>query len=85
MRLSVVHGTEDYKLFKEVINQGIDSHLEAFTASTFKTWERRLYCDFDPAEIPILIRRLEEIGSEEALSWVEDIKAELERERKGDS
>ena len=72
--------SDDAKLFKRVIDMGIDAHLEAFTRSTFNVIDHlgfpkvRLDMNFDASEVPILIRRLEEIGTEESLQWVEDIK-----------
>ena len=33
--ISVYAGSDDFKLFQEVIDQGIDSHLEGFTKSNF--------------------------------------------------
>jgi len=70
--------SSDAKLFTKIVNQGIDSNLEGFTKSKFDTKQttdgRRLVLDFHKDELPILLRRLEEDGSEEALSWVEDIK-----------
>lgn len=80
--------TEDYILFKGIIEQGIDSHLEAFTESTFEEklvdGQPRLVMDFVGKDIPILIRRLEEIDvedingmGEEASMWVADIQCIL--------
>lgn len=70
-------GSPDDKLFTEVINQGIDSHLEGFTKSKFEIknsslGNRRIF-NFHRTEIPILLRRLEEIGTEEAFQWKDDI------------
>ena len=67
----------DDKLFTEVVNQGIDSHLEGFTKSKFEIknsslGNRRIF-NFHRSELPILLRRLEEIGTPEALQWKEDI------------
>lgn len=71
-------GSSDARLFTKIINQGIDSNLEGFTKSKFDTKQttigRRLVLDFHKNELPILLRRLEEEGTEQALSWVEDIK-----------
>ena len=72
--ISTYAGSDDTKLFMTVVNQGIDSHLEAFTRSEF-TWKSdRLCMKIHKAEVPLLIRRLEEIGTDEAISWAEDIK-----------
>ena len=70
-------GSPDDKLFTEVVNQGIDSHLEGFTKSKFEIknsslGNRRIF-NFHRSELPILIRRLEEIGTEEAYQWARDI------------
>jgi hypothetical protein len=70
-------GSPDDKLFTQVVNQGIDSHLEGFTKSKFEIknsslGNRRVF-NFHRSEIPILLRRLEEIGTPEALQWKEDI------------
>lgn len=62
-------GSQDDKLFVDIVNKGIDSHLEGFVKSKFN---RRVF-DFHKTEIPILLRRLEEIGTEEALQWKDDI------------
>ncbi len=71
-------GSSDAKLFTKIVNRGIDSSLEGFTKSKFDTKQttdgRRLVLDFHKDELPILLRRLEEDGTEQALSWVEDIK-----------
>jgi len=70
-------GSPDDKLFTDVVNQGIDSHLEGFTKSKFEiknasNGNRRIF-NFHKSEIPILLRRLEEIGTEEAQQWAADI------------
>jgi hypothetical protein len=72
--ITVPIGSEDDKLFTSIVNQGIDSHLEGFTKSKFgvKGGERRVF-NFDKSELPILLRRLEELGTEEALQWKNDI------------
>ena len=76
--ITVPISSSDMKLFAKVINQGIDSHLEGFTKSKFEKKGDRYILDFHNSEIPILVRRLEEIGDqtgdEEALRWAEDIK-----------
>jgi hypothetical protein len=77
MQITTPLCTEDYLLFKSVIEQGIDSHLEAFTESTFEEKlvdeQPRLVMDFQGKDIPILIRRLEEMETEEAEKWARDI------------
>lgn len=71
--ISCFVGSEDFKMFQRVINQGIDSHLEGFTKSSFKIVGDRLCMAFDSAELPILLRRLDEIGGDHAQGWREDI------------
>ena len=70
-------GGEDDKLFVSVVNQGIDSHLEGFTKSKFEVKDtsigKRRVLNFHKSELPILLRRLEELGTEEALQWKSDI------------
>jgi len=75
--ISTPAGSPDDKLFTDVVKQGIDSHLEGFTKSKFEiknasNGNRRIF-NFHKSEIPILLRRLEGIGTEEALQWKEDI------------
>jgi hypothetical protein len=74
-------GSADDKLFAGIVNQGIDSHLEGFTKSNFSVQvlpkdspssKRRIF-NFHNSELPILLRRLEELGTEEALQWKDDI------------
>ena len=81
--------SDDHKLFTGIINQGIDSHLEAFTKSKFevKTIKKgsffedtRLVLDFDRSELPILLRRLNEEGTENATNWALDIETALDNE-----
>lgn len=57
---------EDSELMVEIINQGIDSHLEAFTESTFNGNENRLICNVSPKDMLVLLRRLEESDNENA-------------------
>ena len=66
-------GSADDKLFISVVNKGIDSHLEGFTKSNFSVRDGRRIYNFAISEIPILLRRLEEIGTDEALQWKSDI------------
>lgn len=70
-------GSEDEKMFVGVVNQGIDSSLEAFTKSKFDVRQgslgtRRVF-NFHKSELPILLRRLRNLGTEEADSWANDI------------
>ena len=81
--------TEDYLLFKGIIEQGIDAHLEAFTESKFEeklvNGQPRLVMDFNGKDIDILIRRLQEVAdnneNEDAEMWAIDIQNEVEEMR----
>lgn len=75
--ISTPVGSLDDKLFTEIVKQGIDSSLEGFTKSKFEIktgslGNRKLF-NFHKTEIPILLRRLDELGTEEAQQWKEDI------------
>lgn len=59
------------RLFTKIINQGIDSRLEAFVKSKFSVRAERLYLDFHADELSILLRRL---GDSD---WVDDIVREF--------
>lgn len=78
LEITTPEGSADANLFSKIINKGIDSSLEGFVKSKFDTKQnsngRRLVLNFHKDEIPTLIRRLEEEGGEDALSWVENIK-----------
>ena len=63
-------GSDDHKIFANVINKGIDSRLEAFTKSEFKELNGRIYLSFNPSEFGLLLRRLCEL--EDSFSYSED-------------
>ena len=73
LNISVCNGGSDDKLFCSVWNQGIDSHLEAFTKSKFRRDANRLHLNFHQGEVALLVRRLMEVGTEDALRWAGDI------------
>ena len=70
-------GTEDFKLFESIINQGIDSRLTGFTESMFSFSKNgmRLYMDFHKNEMEILLRRLSDRAEydENADCWENDL------------
>lgn len=76
-----VKNQKDFEIFKNVVNKGIDSHLEGFTKSKFKTTENSLgkafLFNFHMSELPILLRRLEYLsdltGDEEYYDWLQVI------------
>lgn len=67
--------TEIYsKAFREIIEMGIDSHLEAFTESNFEEERNnRLYLKFSLKDSDILIRRLKEKGYKEIAKEIEGV------------
>lgn len=73
INISFCVGTEDHKIFSNVINQGIDSRLEGFTKSEFSQDGNRIHCDFHEDEISILLRRLGELELPESDLWERDI------------
>ena len=84
MNITVPLCSPDYPLFKGIIEQGIDSYLEAFTESKFEEkmvdGQPRLVMDFKGKDLPILIRRLEELEDRSADSWACDIEAVMDEE-----
>ena len=67
--------SDDFELFKKVVNMGIDSRLTAFTKSVFFLGSdgNRFFFNFDDSELGILISRLLEVDTDEADLWVFDI------------
>lgn len=59
-----IKNQDEWSVIAEVVNQGIDSHLEGFTRSKFKNGE----CLIHPNEMTTFLRRLYENGSEMAWS-----------------
>jgi len=72
LSISCYRGGEDAAMFRDIINQGIDARLEAFTRSTFHESDR-LDLEFHPTEISILLRRLSESESDYASVWESNI------------
>lgn len=67
----------DIKLFTDIINQGIDSHLEAFTRTRVNptagaAGESRMVFEFYRSELPILVRRLREYAERHMTNWGEE-------------
>ena len=73
--ISCVSWSEDCSMFEDIINQGIDARLTAFTKSTFAYVKHRLEMDFHKDEIEILMRRLSERAdyNNNADEWENDI------------
>jgi hypothetical protein len=70
--------SKDFNLFQEIVNKGIDSHLESFVKSKFEKNGNRFIFNFHKLEVDILLRRLQEMweASEDdnIYNWIEDIK-----------
>ena len=76
INISTYKGGDDCKLFTEIVNQGIDARLEAFTESDFyDESEYRFVFNFADNEASILLRRLSELADydDNADSWLNDI------------
>jgi hypothetical protein len=63
----------DAELIRQVVNQGIDSHLEAVTESRFDWTAGKLHCEVSAKDLVIILRRLEETGTEAA----EDLRSDI--------
>lgn len=79
LEISMLQGSDDFEVFVAAVNRGIDSHLEAFTESNFSARYGRHYLNFHYDEIPLLLRRLTELGETDgpqadiANQWAGDI------------
>ena len=73
--ISVYIYSDDMEMFRDIVNQGIDSRLEGFTESIFYQDCQRYYFDFAPSEIQILLRRMLAFETDQADDWVIDIVA----------
>jgi len=78
--ISTLMTSKDFEMFRSVINVGIDSHLKGFTKSKFEKKGDRFYMNFHKSEIPILLGRLRELGTNEAELWAEDIENVMTKE-----
>jgi hypothetical protein len=67
---------DDADLIIDVVNQGIDSHLQAVTESTFEpVWDYgpALKCEVSYKDLSVILRRLMETGNEESDILARDI------------
>ena len=66
-----IKNAEEWKMIAEAVNQGIDAHLEGFTRSKFdnKTGQITIH----PEELHILLRRLADLDTDNAISLRTDI------------
>jgi hypothetical protein len=74
---------DDRQLIVDAVNQGIDAHLQGITDSSFKWVDdmlcgKALQCEVSYKDLPIIIRRLLEVGSEETDMLAQDIATTLE-------
>ena len=75
LQINCRQGTQDFDLFLSIVNQGIDSRLEAFTKSVFQLepTENRINFCFHQDEMQILIRRLtEKLEEKETFDFFDD-------------
>ena len=70
-----IKSNSEWRILAKAVNQGIDSHLQGFTRSTFDNKTGKVL--IHPEEMPILLRRLMEDSSDEAMSLRTDILATL--------
>lgn len=72
---------EDAKLVRELVNQGIDAHLEACfipdRGDQYEVQGATLKCRVSPKSLAVLLRRLFEAGHERAELLASDICATL--------
>ena len=71
---------EDAHSVIDAVNEGIDSHLTAITDSEFTPSGRRLGCKVTEDDMIVLLRRLGDSGSNEAMSLRSSILQTLEIE-----
>jgi len=62
----IIRNQKEWDVIVEVVNQGIDSHMEGFTKSTFDSKTGK--CLIAVEEIGTFLRRLLESDSDEAMS-----------------
>lgn len=77
---SITLKDDDIELVVSVVNQGIDSHLQAVTESTFEPiWDYgpALKCEISWKDLSVILKRLLEHGSEEADMLAGDIAGTL--------
>ena len=70
-----IRSQREWKVIAHAVNQGIDSHLEAFTQSTFNSQTGE--CLIHPEELHTFLRRLDESNVEDGMSLRVDILSTL--------
>jgi hypothetical protein len=70
-----IKNQDEWKTISDVVNQGIDSHLEGFTRSKFDHNTGK--CIIHPEEMTTFLRRLYEAGDDSSWSLRGDILATL--------
>lgn len=83
------YSSEEYNILKQVVNMGIDSHLEGFVKSKFMkspSFNNKYRWEFDYSELPILYRRLQELyektGNEDYYNYKTDIQDAAQQEER---
>lgn len=76
------YSSKDYEIMKNVVNKGIDSHLEGFVKSEFKkspVWSNKFLWNIHASELPILYRRLQDLygetGDDDYIDFLNDIES----------
>lgn len=72
-KIETPYNSADYKMMQNVVNKGIDSHLEAFTKSKFQRGADKFIWNIHDSEMPILYRRLQELFDETGNVDYEDL------------
>jgi len=72
-KIETPYNSEDYKMMKNVVNKGIDSHLEAFTKSKFERGADKFVWNIHNSELPLLYRRLQDLFNETGNFDYEDL------------
>lgn len=82
IEIEVNPSSKDFKMFKKVVDGGIDSHLKGFTKSKFgyRNYDsigKRAYFNFHKSEKDILLGRLndmfEKTNDDDISTWIENI------------
>ena len=75
LEITTHKASDDFDLFANIVNQGIDARLTAFVKSTFSHRTPRYFFNFHKDEMEILMRRLSKIAIDDlnAEQWENDI------------
>jgi len=68
---------KDAEVMSRGVNQGIDSHMEGLTESSFDGNQKRLFCTIAPNEMVILLRRLWELAENDGNDAALDLQSSI--------